>query len=55
MVSGCGSVGRVVANDARGQRFKSNHWQTFTSDIYCFTVNCIAKTKMKKNRPGMAH
>ena len=46
----CGSVGRVVTADARGLRFKSSHWQTFISDIYLFTVNCIEKTKIKDSR-----
>ena len=31
--SGCGSVGRAVASDIRGLRFKSSHWQTFY--VYC--------------------
>ena len=52
---GCGSVGRAVTFDARGPRFESSHRQTFISDIYLFTVNCIEKTKIKKKRPGMAH
>ena len=47
MVSGCGSVGRAVASDARGPQFKSSYWQTFISDIYLFTVNSIEKTKIK--------
>ena len=29
MGSGCGSVGRVVASDTRGLRFKSNHCQKY--------------------------
>ena len=53
--SGCGSVGRAVASNTRGPWFKSSHWQTFISDIYWFTVNCLEKTKIKKKRPGMAH
>ena len=53
--SGCDSVGRAVASDARGLWFESSHLQTFISDIYLFTVNCIEKTKIKKKRPGMAH
>ena len=53
--SGCGSVGRAVAFDARGSRFESNYRQTFISDSYLFTVSCIEKTKIKKKRPGMAH
>ena len=31
--SGCGSVGRAVASNARGLRFESSHRQTFISDI----------------------
>ena len=27
--SDCGSVGRAVASDTRGQWFESNHWQIF--------------------------
>ena len=53
--SGCGSVGRVVASDAKGPRFESSHRQTLISDIYLYTVNYIEKTKIKKKRPGMAH
>ena len=52
--SGCDSVGRAVTFDARGQRFKSSHQQTFISDNNLFTINCIEKTKIKKTRPGMA-
>ena len=33
--SGCGSVGRAVASNARGPRFESSHWQTFILNIYC--------------------
>ena len=53
--SGCVSVGSAVSSDARGYQFESSHWQTFLSDIYLLTVNCIEKTKIKKKRPGMAH
>ena len=52
--SGCGSVGRAVASNARGPRFESSHWQPFISDICLFTVNCIEKTKINEKRPGMA-
>ena len=31
--SGCGSVGRAVASDNRGLRFKSSHWQIFIQNI----------------------
>ena len=51
----CGSVGGAVASDARGLRFESSHWQTFISDIYLFTVNCIEigenKEKEADNSP----
>ena len=47
--SGCGSVGRAVASDARGPRFKFSNQPTFIADIYLFT------TKIKKKRPGLAH
>ena len=53
MGSGCGSVGRAVASDTRGPRFKSSHWQNYIEHL--FTVNCIEKTKIRKKRPGMAH
>ena len=49
--SGCASVGRVVASDTRGPRFKSGHQQTLH---YLYTVNCIEKTKIKKKMPVMA-
>ena len=50
--SGCGSVGRAVASDARGLQFESSHRQTFILDIYLFTVNCVEKKKMKKTEAG---
>ena len=54
--SGCGSVGREVASNTRGPRFESSHWQNLNwTCIYLFTINCIAKTKINKKRPGMAH
>ena len=31
----CGSVGRVIASDARGLRFESSRRQTFISVIFC--------------------
>ena len=50
----CGSVGRAVASDTRGPRFKFSHWQNFIYIEHLFTVNCdIEKTKIKKKRPGM--
>ena len=48
--SGCGSVGRAVASDAR------DPWFEIQSSPILFTIscikNCIGKTK---KRPGMAH
>ena len=35
--SGCGSVCRAIASDARGPRFVSSHRQTFISDISLLT------------------
>ena len=39
--SGCASVGRVVASDSRGLRFKSSHCATFSD-------NSIENTKINK-------
>ena len=47
LVSAKGS-GRAVASDARGLWFESSHRQTFITDIYLFTVNCIEMTKIMK-------
>ena len=44
--SGCGSVGRAVASDIRGPRFKFCHPQNLYWTL--FTVNCIEKTKKEK-------
>ena len=46
--SGCSSVDRAVASDVRCPWFKSSHWQTFLSDIYLLTVNCIEKTNIRR-------
>ena len=47
--SGCGLVGRVVASDTRGPRFESSHRQNLCwTFVYLFTINCIEKTKIKK-------
>ena len=43
--SGCGSVGRAVASDARGPRFESSHWQKFINIEHLYTVNCILKRR----------
>ena len=53
-VSGCGSVSRAVASNAKGPRFESSHQQTLISDIYLFNINGIKMTKIVKKRPGMA-
>ena len=49
----CGSVGKAVASNPRGPLFESCHWQSLHWSL--FTANCIKKTKIKKNRSGMAH
>ena len=36
--SGCGSVGRAVASNSRGQRVESSHWQKFMFNIFLSTV-----------------
>ena len=48
MGSGCGSVGRAVASDTRGLRFKSSHWQKFIYIELLFTVNCVLKRQNKE-------
>ena len=35
MGSGGGSVGRAVASNSSGLRFKSSHWQNLILNIYC--------------------
>ena len=42
--SGCGSVGRVIASEARDPLFESS---------ILFNFNCIEKTNKRKNEPGM--
>ena len=49
---GCGSVGRVVASDTRGPRFKSSHWQKFIYIEHLFTVNCELKRRNKEKEAG---
>ena len=51
--SGCGSVGKAVASDNRGPRFKPSHRRSFYWAL--LIVSCVEKTKIKKKRPGMAH
>ena len=50
--SGCGAVGRAVAYDTRGPRFKSSHWQLLLN-IYLLLTVC-RKDENKDKRPGMA-
>ena len=51
--SGCGSVGRAVASDTRGPRFKSSHWHIlYGTFVYC---QPYWKDEIKKKWPGMAH
>ena len=45
MGSGCGSVGRVVAFDTRGLRFKSSHRQNFN----CILIICLLSTVYRKD------
>ena len=47
-----GSGAVAVASDTRGPWFESSHQQDFIMNINA--VNFIEKTKMKKQRPGMA-
>ena len=47
--SGCGSVGRAVASDARGPQFESSHRQNI---IHVLTINCIENTKIKEKEAG---
>ena len=42
--SGCGSVGRAVASDTRGQWFKAIHGQTFIQNI------CLLSTVLKRQK-----
>ena len=46
MGSGCGSVGRAVASDARGPRFESRQRRFFKEQLP--TVNCFEQTKIKE-------
>ena len=48
--SGCCSVGRAVATETRGPRFKSSHLQNLYWNL--FTIDCIEKTKIKKIEAG---
>ena len=53
MESGCGSVGRAVAFNARGPRFESSHRQKFILNTYC---QLYWKDENKeKEAVGMAH
>ena len=48
--SGCGSVGRAVASDPRGPRFKSRHRQIFIEHL--FSVNFIVMKRQKIKERG---
>ena len=48
----CGSVGRAVAFDTRGLRFKSSHWQKLN---ICLLSTGYWKDKNKEKEAGMAH
>ena len=41
--SGCDSVGKAVASNTRGLRFKSSHWQNLLK-------NCILSTVLKRQK-----
>ena len=45
--SGCGSVGRAVASNIRGPRFKSSHRQKFIYFEHLFPINCVFKRRKK--------
>ena len=51
--SGCDSVGRAFASNARDPWFESSHRQILFF-ISCIK-KCIEKTKIKKKMPGIAH
>ena len=51
MGSGCGSVGRAVASDTSGPQFESSHRYIFKEHLF----TAFKKTKIKEERPGMAH
>ena len=44
--SGCGSVGKAEASDARGPRFESSHRRNFMTNM--FSVNCWNDEKNTK-------
>ena len=48
--SGCGSVGREVASNSRGPRFKSSHRQKFINIEHLYTVNCVLKRQKEKEK-----
>ena len=54
MASGCGSIGKAVASNTRGPRFKSSHRQNlYWIFVYLFIINSIEKTKINKKRPEL--
>ena len=51
--SSCGSIGRGVASDTRGPRFKSRHRKNLSANL---STNCIIeKTKIIIKRLGMVN
>ena len=51
--SGCGSVGRVVASDTKGRRFKSGHQQTFNRAFVYLLTTLLKWRNIMKMRPGI--
>ena len=49
---GCGSVGRAVASNTKGRRFKSSHWQNlYLTFAYC-QLNRKDENKEKETGNG---
>ena len=51
MGSGCGSVGRAVASDARGLWFESSQLQICIQNMLLLLT--VETTKIKKKRPSV--
>ena len=49
--SGCGSVGKAVAYNTGGPRFKSSHWQKIIY-IQHYCQLCFENTKIKQKEAG---
>ena len=50
--SGCGSVGRAVASNSRGPRFKSRHRKKF---IFNILLSNVLKRRNKEKEAGKVH